>query len=189
MLGGEQDIATQKTEVVSSSTAQYDTGPFGHDGVVEQPDIPWHVVVRLNMHGIAIRVDEEVVVKGNIAFRLKQCFCRIGVEKIAVDRVAVVGTSPIKGKVTHQQVGSGLMASRAISVFAKNIMANDRRERGGQVIRIHRSSTLVFDLQVISDGVKYEIVLNQSISRLRIWSKYPRPLGWRRAAGYVSLPV
>ena len=63
-----------------------------------------NIVVRLDIQRVAVQVVKQVVVDGDIAFRLQQGFAGIVGENVAVDPVTVLAADAAERPVAEQQI-------------------------------------------------------------------------------------
>ena len=77
--------------------------------------------MRLDIQRVAVQVVKQVVVDGDIAFRLQQGFAGIVGENVAVDLVTVLAADAAERPVAEQQIGRACGPAELLSSPLKRL--------------------------------------------------------------------
>ena len=117
--------------------------------------------MRLDPHGIAVAIDEQVAVEGDVSLALEQRLAAVLVEEVAVDRVTVVGAARLRAGSVPPARWDAPTRPNPHSGLAKTLwrMIGDVRpdRQAGNI----GPGKLVLDLKVVSDRVDDEAALDQ----------------------------
>ena len=81
---------------------------YGAGGALSRPPSPAPIVVRPEIYRIPVWIDQQIVVKRNVSFALKERLGGVVIEDVRMDQVRIPGAGASDRKMTHEEARPGV---------------------------------------------------------------------------------